>query len=65
MLRRGQPVAHVLYGAAQTVNGCTYGLIKAFSQLELLSEAKCRSVFIGGDYHLRPGMPTDHSSQKK
>ncbi|OXV08239.1 hypothetical protein Egran_03997 [Elaphomyces granulatus] len=45
-LRRGQPAAHVLYGSAQTVNGCIYGLIKAFSQLEQLNGAKCRSVFI-------------------
>ncbi|KAN0083031.1 Isoprenoid synthase domain containing protein [Elaphomyces granulatus] len=45
-LRRGQPAAHVLYGTAQTVNTCNYGLTKAFSQLELLSGAKCRSVFI-------------------
>ncbi|KAH8705865.1 putative geranylgeranyl pyrophosphate synthase [Talaromyces proteolyticus] len=44
-LRRGQPVAHSIFGVAQTINSANYAYFAAQKKLELLENPKAFSIF--------------------
>ncbi|KPM42335.1 hypothetical protein AK830_g4208 [Neonectria ditissima] len=40
-LRRGRPSTHTIFGAAQSINSATHGIIKAISMVQSFSDAEC------------------------
>lgn len=44
-LRRGAPVAHHIYGTAQTINSANYAYFLAQSELQKITEADLHSIF--------------------
>jgi geranylgeranyl pyrophosphate synthase len=46
-LRRGKPVAYIVFGRAQTVNSATYLLAKATRDVEQLKHPACKAAFLG------------------
>lgn len=46
-LRRGQPSAHTIFGAPQTINSSNYMVMKALQQIQLSSGEKCAEKALG------------------
>ena len=59
MLRRGNPTAHVLFGAAQTINSANYIFVCAFEEIQKLQSLKAVGVFIEELKNLHCGQALD------
>ncbi|KAK2734039.1 hypothetical protein FQN57_001874 [Myotisia sp. PD_48] len=59
MLRRGNPTAHVLFGAAQTINSANYIFVCAFEKLQQLQSPHAVGVFIEELKNLHCGQALD------
>ena len=59
MLRRGNPTAHTLFGAAQTINSANYIFVCAFEELQQLQSPNAVGVFIEELKNLHCGQALD------
>ena len=59
MLRRGNPTAHTLFGAAQTINSANYIFVCAFEELQKLQSPDAVGVFIEELKYLHCGQALD------
>ena len=58
-LRRGNPTAHTLFGAAQTINSANYIFVCAFEELQQLQSPNAVAVFIEELKNLHCGQALD------
>ncbi|KAH8728004.1 fusicoccadiene synthase [Phaeosphaeriaceae sp. PMI808] len=60
-LRRGQPSAHVIFGASQTINSATFQFVEALTEVRELSNPICLHIFIDEVKNLFIGQSYDLS----
>lgn len=60
-LRRGSPSAHVVFGAAQTINSATFQYVQSVAELRQLTNPSCLDIFIDETRNLFAGQASDLS----
>lgn len=58
-LRRGVPVAHSIFGVAQTINSANYVYFRALNELNKLKDPKCLSIYTEELMNLHRGQGMD------